>query len=605
MRHAPQGLKLVETPCVLQEDVDHKIVAVDYDPLAHIVAVHAQKLVVLFAAQLVHTVGKALGMAHGIGRGHDHDVRKGATACQIDFLDVCCLVFLKPGDNVSCLFGCGQFGIFLGFCCECIGHCFFPLRVANKRALFSSQSGSALLISMEKQGKIPNPNSSEFIPCAMRCKAVLFDIKNETLPREDLAKLQLKRLQDVCRRVYANVPFYKKRFDEMGVKPEDIRSLDDLRRLPFTVKQDLRNNYPYGLFALPRANLARIQASSGTTGQAIVMGYTQRDLDNWAELVARCMCASGVTPTDIVHVAYGYGLFTGGLGAHDGAQKLGAMVVPASGGATRRQGQLLRDLGATVLACTPSFALHLWESAMEIGIDFRELPLKIGIFGGEPWSETMRHTMEEKMGIDAHNIYGLTEIMGPGVAIDCMEHNGIHLWEDHFIAEIIDPETGENLPEGEVGELVITTITKEGAPLIRYRTRDLTSIDTTPCRCGRTHLRLTRLAGRTDDMLIIRGVNVFPQQIESLLMEIPGLSPNYLIVVDRKGTLDTIEVQVEITQQLFNDRISDLQALEKRLQGNIKEYCGVTARIRLMEPHSLDRSGGKATRVIDNRPKMN
>ena len=276
----------------------------------------------------------------------------------------------------------------------------------------------------------------------MRCKAVLFDIKNETLPREDLAKLQLKRLQDVCRRVYANVPFYKKRFDEMGVKPEDIRSLDDLRRLPFTVKQDLRNNYPYGLFALPRANLARIQASSGTTGQAIVMGYTQRDLDNWAELVARCMCASGVTPTDIVHVAYGYGLFTGGLGAHDGAQKLGAMVVPASGGATRRQGQLLRDLGATVLACTPSFALHLWESAMEIGIDFRELPLKIGIFGGEPWSETMRHTMEEKMGIDAHNIYGLTEIMGPGVAIDCMEHNGIHLWEDHFIAEIIDPETG-------------------------------------------------------------------------------------------------------------------------------------------------------------------
>ena len=416
---------------------------------------------------------------------------------------------------------------------------------------------------------------------------------------------QLKRLQDVCRRVYANVPFYKKRFDEMGVKPEDIRSLDDLRRLPFTVKQDLRNNYPYGLFALPRANLARIQASSGTTGQAIVMGYTQRDLDNWAELVARCMCASGVTPTDIVHVAYGYGLFTGGLGAHDGAQKLGAMVVPASGGATRRQGQLLRDLGATVLACTPSFALHLWESAMEIGIDFRELPLKIGIFGGEPWSETMRHTMEEKMGIDAHNIYGLTEIMGPGVAIDCMEHNGIHLWEDHFIAEIIDPETGENLPEGEVGELVITTITKEGAPLIRYRTRDLTSIDTTPCRCGRTHLRLTRLAGRTDDMLIIRGVNVFPQQIESLLMEIPGLSPNYLIVVDRKGTLDTIEVQVEITQQLFNDRISDLQALEKRLQGNIKEYCGVTARIRLMEPHSLDRSGGKATRVIDNRPKMN
>lgn len=261
---------------------------------------------------------------------------------------------------------------------------------------------------------------------------MLFDIKNETLPREELAKLQLFRLQDVCRRVYANVPFYKKRFDELGVRPEDVRSLDDLRRLPFTTKQDLRNNYPYGLFAVPRANIARVQASSGTTGQAVVAGYTARDLDIWADLVARCLCASGVTPTDIVHVAYGYGLFTGGLGAHDGAHKLGAMVVPASGGATRRQGHLLRDLGATVLACTPSFALHLWESAMEVGIDFRDLPLKIGVFGGEPWSETMRYSMEEKMGIDAHNIYGLTEIMGPGVAIDCMEHKGIHLWEDHL-----------------------------------------------------------------------------------------------------------------------------------------------------------------------------
>lgn len=432
---------------------------------------------------------------------------------------------------------------------------------------------------------------------------MLFDIKNETLPREELAKLQLFRLQDVCRRVYANVPFYKKRFDELGVRPEDVRSLDDLRRLPFTTKQDLRNNYPYGLFAVPRANIARVQASSGTTGQAVVAGYTARDLDIWADLVARCLCASGVTPTDIVHVAYGYGLFTGGLGAHDGAHKLGAMVVPASGGATRRQGHLLRDLGATVLACTPSFALHLWESAMEVGIDFRDLPLKIGVFGGEPWSETMRYSMEEKMGIDAHNIYGLTEIMGPGVAIDCMEHKGIHLWEDHFIAEIIDPETGENLPEGEIGELVITTITKEGTPVIRYRTRDLTSITTEPCRCGRTHLRLNRLTGRTDDMLIIRGVNVFPQHIESLLMQVQGITPNYLIVVDRQGTLDTLEVQVEVAPQLFTDRIKELQSLEQRIQKDIKEYCGVTARIRLMEPHSIERSGGKATRVVDKRPK--
>lgn len=433
---------------------------------------------------------------------------------------------------------------------------------------------------------------------------MLFDIKNETLPREELRKLQLQRLQDLCRRVYANVPFYKKRFDEMGIKPTDVRSLSDLRHLPFTEKQDLRNNYPYGLFAVPRENMARVHASSGTTGQAVVVGYTPRDLENWGKLMARCMCACGVTPEDIVHVAYGYGLFTGGLGAHDGAQTLGAMVVPASGGATKRQAQLIRDLGATVLACTPSFALHLWESGMETGINFRDLPLKIGIFGGEPWSESMRHSMEEKMGIDAHNIYGLSEIMGPGVAIDCMEHNGIHLWEDHFLAEIIDPATGENLPEGEVGELVITTLTKEGSPLIRYRTRDLTSIDSTPCRCGRTHLRLSRLAGRTDDMLIIRGVNVFPQQIENLLMETRGISPNYLIVVDRQGTLDTLEVQVEVTPQLFHDKIRDLQALESRLQDSIKEFCGVTAKIRLMEPHSIERSGGKATRVLDRRPKQ-
>lgn len=433
---------------------------------------------------------------------------------------------------------------------------------------------------------------------------MLFDIKNETLPREELRKLQLQRLQDLCRRVYANVPFYKKRFDEMGIKPTDVRSLSDLRHLPFTEKQDLRNNYPYGLFAVPRENMARVHASSGTTGQAVVVGYTPRDLENWGKLMARCMCACGVTPEDIVHVAYGYGLFTGGLGAHDGAQTLGAMVVPASGGATKRQAQLIRDLGATVLACTPSFALHLWEAGMETGINFRDLPLKIGIFGGEPWSESMRHSMEEKMGIDAHNIYGLSEIMGPGVAIDCMEHNGIHLWEDHFLAEIIDPVTGENLPDGEVGELVITTLTKEGSPLIRYRTRDLTSIDSTPCRCGRTHLRLSRLAGRTDDMLIIRGVNVFPQQIESLLMETRGISPNYLIVVDRQGTLDTLEVQVEVTPQLFHDKIRDLQALESRLQDSIKEFCGVTAKIRLMEPHSIERSGGKATRVLDRRPKQ-
>ena len=432
---------------------------------------------------------------------------------------------------------------------------------------------------------------------------MLYDIKNESMPREELKALQLKRLQDVCRRVYATVPFYRKRFDEAGIKPADVRSLDDLKRLPFTVKQDLRNNYPFGTFAVPRDNIARVHASSGTTGQAVVVGYTQYDLDVWANLMCRCLVASGVKPQDVVHVAYGYGLFTGGLGAHDGATKLGCMVVPASGGATRRQVGLIRDLGATVLACTPSYAMHLWEVGMENGINFRDLPLRVGVFGGEPWTDAMRQTIEDKMGIDAHNIYGLSEIMGPGCAIDCSEHDGLHVWEDHFLCEIIDPQTGEQLPEGEQGELVITNLTKQGSPLIRYRTRDLTTLITEPCRCGRTHARISRFAGRSDDMLIIRGVNVFPQQIEELLMKASGLTPNYMIVVDRQGSLDTMEVQVEVNDQLFHDQISKLQILEKSLQKQIKDIFGVTTKVRLMEPHSIERSIGKATRVIDKRPK--
>ena len=432
---------------------------------------------------------------------------------------------------------------------------------------------------------------------------MLYDIKNESMPREELKALQLKRLQDVCRRVYATVPFYRKRFDEAGIKPADVRSLEDLKRLPFTVKQDLRSNYPFGTFAVPRDNIARIHASSGTTGQAVVVGYTQYDLDVWAQLMSRCLVASGVKPQDVVHVAYGYGLFTGGLGAHDGATKLGCMVVPASGGSTRRQVGLIRDLGATVLACTPSYAMHLWEVAMENGINFRDLPLRVGVFGGEPWTDAMRQTIEDKMGIDAHNIYGLSEIMGPGCAIDCSEHDGLHVWEDHFLCEIIDPQTGEQLPEGEQGELVITNLTKQGSPLIRYRNRDLTTMVTEPCRCGRTHARISRFAGRSDDMLIIRGVNVFPQQIEELLMKASGLTPNYLIVVDRQGSLDTMEVQVEVTDQLFHDQISRLQVLERGLQKQIKDIFGVTTKVRLMEPHSIERSVGKATRVIDKRPK--
>lgn len=426
----------------------------------------------------------------------------------------------------------------------------------------------------------------------------------ETLPREEIEALQLRRLQDLCARVYANVPFYRKRFNDIGITPGDIKRLDDVKLLPFTEKQDMRNNYPFGLFCAPRENIVRLHASSGTTGKATVVGYTARDLQHWAECGARSLCCAGVTPRDIVHVAYGYGLFTGGLGAHYAAERLGATVIPASGGATRRQVQLMRDFGANVLCCTPSYALHLWEAGQEVGIDFRELPLRVGVFGAEPWTEEMRRDIEQKMGIQAMNIYGLSEVMGPGVAMDCLESKtGMHLWEDFFLPEIIDPVTGESLPEGEVGELVLTTLTKEGIPLIRYRTRDLTTLDYTPCACGRTHVRIGRLRGRSDDMLIIRGVNVFPQQIEGLILEAEGLSPNYQIIVDRVDNLDTIEVQVEMNETLFSDEIRKLQALEARLRKNIKEFLGVSAKITLLSPRSIERSEGKAKRIIDKRPK--
>lgn len=433
---------------------------------------------------------------------------------------------------------------------------------------------------------------------------MLFDIKQETLPREDMEALQLRRLRDLCSRVYANVPFYRKRFDEAGVTPADIKSLADLKLLPFTEKQDLRDYYPFGLFAVPRDHIVRLHASSGTTGKAVVVGYTARDLETWAELMARSMSAAGVSRSDVVHVAYGYGLFTGGLGAHYGAERIGATVVPASGGATRRQAHLMRDFGATVLCATPSYALHLWEAAHESGVDFRELPLRTGIFGAEPWSEAMRRDIEEKMGMDAMNIYGLSEIMGPGVAMECVEaKHGMHLWEDHILPEIIDPVTGEQLPPGQVGELVLTTLTKEGIPMLRYRTRDLTSLDYTPCRCGRTHVRISRLQGRSDDMLIIRGVNVFPQQIEGLLMESDGLTPNYQIIVGTSNNLDTLEVRVEVSDTLFADEIRKLQMLENRLQKSIKEFLGVSAKVRLMEPRSIQRSEGKAQRIVDQREK--
>lgn len=433
---------------------------------------------------------------------------------------------------------------------------------------------------------------------------MIFDVDRETLPREELEALQLRRLKNLCERVYANVPHYRRRFEEAGVTPADIKRLSDVTLLPFTEKQDLRNNYPFGLFAVPKDTIVRLHASSGTTGKATVVGYTKRDLDNWAELMARSLAAAGVTRRDLIHNAYGYGLFTGGLGAHYGAERLGATVIPVSGGATKRQVLLLRDFGATVICCTPSYSLYLHEAAEEAGIDLRELPLRIGVFGAEPWTEEMRAEIEAKLGIDALNIYGLSEIMGPGVSMECVEAKcGMHIYEDHFLPEIIDPVSGEALPPGATGELVITTLTKEGIPLVRYRTRDITSLDYTPCACGRTHVRMRRVTGRSDDMLIIRGVNVFPSQIESILMETEGLAPHYQLLVTREGNLDNIEVQVEVSEEFFSDEIKNLQRREARLQKTIKEFLGVTAKVRLVEPRSIQRSEGKAKRVIDMREK--
>lgn len=431
---------------------------------------------------------------------------------------------------------------------------------------------------------------------------MIFDMDKETLPREELEALQLRRLKDLCARVYANVPFYRRRFDELGITPADIRSLADLKHLPFTEKQDLRNGYPYGMFAVPRENIIRLHASSGTTGKSTVVGYTQRDLDTWAELVARSLSMAGATPKDMIHVAFGYGLFTGGLGLHGGGERLGATVIPMSGGATRRQVLLMRDFGATVLCCTPSYALFLYESGVEAGIDFEQLPLRLGLFGAEPWTEEMRHDIEHKLHISATNIYGLSEVMGPGVAMECAEAKaGMHIYEDHFLPEIIDPVSGEQLPPGSTGELVLTTLTKEGIPLVRYRTRDITSLNYVPCECGRTHVRMNRIFGRSDDMLIIRGVNVFPTQIESLLLETEGVSPHYQIVLTREGSLDNMEVQVELSETDFSDAIKGLQLREARIQKSIKEFLGVTAKVSLVNPRSIKRSEGKAVRVIDNR----
>ncbi len=431
---------------------------------------------------------------------------------------------------------------------------------------------------------------------------MMFNVEFETLPREALEAIQLRRLQAVIERVYATVPFYRKKFDEIGLAPSAIRSLDDLARVPFTTKQDLRDNYPFGMFAVPMDNVVRIHASSGTTGKPTVVGYTSRDIATWSELMARALAAGGATRGDIIHNAYGYGLFTGGLGVHYGAERLGASVIPISGGNTKRQIMIMTDFGPTLLTCTPSYALHLAEVAAEMGVDFQKLRFKAGIFGAEPWSEQMRHEIEQKLHLDAIDIYGLSEVMGPGVSIECIEaKKGLHVFEDHFIPEIINAETGEVLPPGSTGELVFTSLTKEAFPVIRYRTRDITSLNPEPCICGRTHIRMNRVSGRTDDMLIIRGVNVFPSQIESVLMEIEEVEPHYQLIVDREGNLDMLTVLVEVGEHAFSDEVRVLQSLEKKISKNIKEYLGVSVKTKLVEPKTIARSEGKAQRVIDNR----
>ena len=426
----------------------------------------------------------------------------------------------------------------------------------------------------------------------------------ESWPRPEIERLQVERLRDTLRRLEAALPFYRDRLREAGVTPDDIQSLEDIGRLPFTTKQDLRDHYPFGLFAVPMEKVSRIHASSGTTGKMTVVGYTRKDIDTWAELMARSLACAGAGPGDIIHNAYGYGLFTGGLGVHYGAEKLGITVIPISGGNTKRQIMVLQDFGGTILTCTPSYALNLAEVMAEMKVDPASLKLKVGIFGAEPWSDTMRTEIERKLDIDAVDIYGLSEVMGPGVAQECLAgKSGPHVFEDHFIAEIIDPETGRRLPYGEQGELVFTTITKEAFPVIRYRTRDITSLNADPCVCGRTFVRMARVSGRSDDMLIIRGVNVFPSQIESVLVGIEDLEPHYQLIIDRVGTMDTLEVQVEVNEKIFSDEIKNLETLGRRIEEDIKDYCGVTCRVKLVEPKSIQRSEGKAQRVIDKRPR--
>jgi len=430
---------------------------------------------------------------------------------------------------------------------------------------------------------------------------MIWNKEAECMPEDKLKQLQLKRLKNTVLKAYERVPYYRKKFDEAGFKPKDLKTLEDIRKIPFTSKADLREVYPFGMFASPLSEIVEIHMSSGTTGKPVVAGYTRSDIGVWAEVMARCLTMAGATKDDIVQNCYGYGLFTGGFGVHYGAQKIGALVVPASAGNTRRQIEIMRDFGSTILTCTPSYALYMAEVAQEMGIDPTSLKLKAGCFGAEMWTEQMRKEIEKRFEIDALNIYGLTEIIGPGVAHECIEKGGLHIFEDHFLVEIVDTDTGEPLPDGKRGELVLTTLTREGMPMLRFRTKDITSIIKEKCPCGRTFARIERIRGRTDDMLKVRGVMIFPYQIEKAILEVQGVEPHYQIVITRPQYLDELEVMVEMSKESFSDEVKHIENLRKKIEKRIEETVGIRVKVTLVEPKSLPRSEGKAKRVIDKR----
>jgi phenylacetate-CoA ligase len=421
------------------------------------------------------------------------------------------------------------------------------------------------------------------------------------LPEPQLRALQLQRLRATAKRAYERVQLFRQRMDARGVKPDDIRSVEDVRRLPFTEKIDLRDTYPYGLFASPMNEVVRLHASSGTTGKPIVVGYTQADIDVWREVIRRSLSMAGLTADDVIQNSYGYGLFTGGLGLHNGIESLGATVIPTSGGNTERQIMVMRDFGVTAICCTPSYFLHLAEAAQKMGVNFAELKLRAGIFGAEPWTEGMRARIQQATGIKAYDIYGLSEIIGPGVGMECQAQAGLHIFEDHFLIEILDPKTGDPVPDGSEGELVITTLSKEAMPMIRYRTHDITAIAAEPCACGRTIRRIRRISRRSDDMFIIRGVNVFPSQIEAALLRVEGTLPHYQIILTREHDLDNMAVHVEVTPEVFSDKVRALEELQHKLTDAIEHVTGIRVAVRLVEPNSIPRSEGKAKRVFDKR----